>query len=195
MNKWWDPSSTTTLHSPQVGNWCENQSIETNSRIRSRSATTPEPAAIQQDVLPSSFSLYNLTERDHGQSLLLTKAFVYQSPSTRNKELHRRQQEQYNNSSELVNPFQSPSDDSEDDDDSDKLDSPFADDYYTTNNKPNSYMIPPPPVPTQLTKPAFLKYTRNSFPKRSQSTKETKKKKQVYQHQRHKSISSNYYFK
>jgi hypothetical protein len=196
INEWWDQPLTTALYDQQEKNCNLNQSIENNLRIRSRSATTPESAVIQQDGLPSSFSLYNLTEEDHGQSLLLTKAFVYQSPATRNKESLVDQQEKYNNSVGLVNPFHSPSDESEDDDDSDELDSPFADDYHTTNNKPNSYRIPPPPVPAQLTKPLFLKYTRNNnFPKRSQSTRESTKKKQVYQHQRHKSISSNYHFK
>jgi hypothetical protein len=65
-------------------------------------------------------------------------------------------------------------------------DNPFTD----KNSKTNIHDVLPPPVPSQLTKPSFPKYTRtnNYVLKRSQST--GLKKESAVKHHRHKSTGN-----
>lgn len=159
---------------------------EKHTHSRSRSAGTVKEfihnpyQQVEDQQLASSRSSLSLHELNTGQSLLLTQRFVYQSPSIRHQELQE----------EVTNPFNpvkedmtSPFDDEKSIDDEKSV----GDDHI--NYKPNTFSIPPPPVPNQLTKPAFPKYTRtNTFIKRSQSTVD--KKHNTIKHQRHKSTSA-----
>ncbi|KAG0182159.1 hypothetical protein DFQ29_005519 [Apophysomyces sp. BC1021] len=112
---------------------------------------------------------------DTGQSLLLTKKFVYKPPKS-------------------TNPFDNEYTDEEEEDEqevaaaaatttvepAEEYRSPFEDQDIISaftpprrpNDHPNTQNIPPPPVPAQATKPAFPRYSRNiptSLLKRSQS--------------------------
>ncbi|KAI8882238.1 hypothetical protein K501DRAFT_285980 [Backusella circina FSU 941] len=141
--------------------------VHTHGRSRSAGNASDLIQDFDQEALQSSKSSLSLADMaDTGQSLLLTQKFVYQSPSLRNRE-------------SINNPFNTMAvvDDG---------DNPFTD----KNSKPNLGDVLPPPVPSQLTKPSFPKYTRtnNYVLKRSQST--GLKKEIMVKHQRHKSTGN-----
>ncbi|KAI9261333.1 hypothetical protein EDC94DRAFT_694490 [Helicostylum pulchrum] len=178
------------------------QSDEKYTHGRSRSAGTvnefihnPYQQVVEEAQLASSRSSLSLHELNTGQTLLLTQKFVYQSPSMRNQELA------------ASNPFNIPSAPPVDEPSplppsEEDICSPFDDTNSEDqiNYKPNTHSIPPPPVPNQLTKPAFPKYTRtNTFLiKRSQSTAADRKPTTSStptsrKHQRHKSTNDVFY--
>lgn len=176
----YEQSMVTTI-TPLTPNVIQLEEKHTHSRSRSAGTVNEfinNPYQQEEEVqLASSRSSLSLHELNTGQSLLLTQKFVYQSPSVRNQELQ-----------DNSNPFNIPIKEEEED-----ITSPFDDTNQQDdiNYKPNTFSIPPPPVPNQLTKPAFPKYTRtNTFLiKRSQSTA-ADKKHNTTKHQRHKSTSA-----
>ncbi|RCH91760.1 hypothetical protein CU098_010404, partial [Rhizopus stolonifer] len=127
----------------------------THSRSKSagNAINYTQPLDMEDQLQPSrsSLSLHELSNA--GKSLLLTQEFVYQSPSTRKQELPQSMNNPFH--SEVCSPF----DDQNDSEENVLEPTPIL----PHNNKPNSYLIPPPPVPDQATKPAFPKYTRNTF--------------------------------
>lgn len=154
---------------------------------------------IEEHISTSSLSIQELNT---GKALLLTQKFVYQSPSIRNQELS--SSNPFNISSNTTTITTSTTTSLEDDgeekeEEEENICSPFDDknSQEEINLKPNTYSIPPPPVPNQLTKPAFPKYTRtNTFLiKRSQSTVADRKPITtiIRTHQRHKSTNDVFY--
>ncbi|KAI9022770.1 hypothetical protein CLU79DRAFT_835134 [Phycomyces nitens] len=131
--------------------------------------TAKPPLLTSHSAIDSvSFERLNSTGIDTGQSLLLTKKFVYKPKSTNPFD------NEYDEPTPKSTP-RSPFDDN----------GPLGNDSTTSlssntssiatrqiNSNPNQQNIPPPPVPAQTTKPAFPRYSRNSQPsllKRSQS--------------------------
>lgn len=170
----YDASVMTTI-TPLTPNVVQLEEKYTHSRSRSAGTVNEfihNPYQHQVEELTSSRSSLSLHELNTGQSLLLTQRFVYQSPSVRHQEI-----------SDTSNPFNSLKE---------EITSPFEDETIDINDKPNTFSIPPPPVPNQLTKPAFPKYTRtNTFLiKRSQSTAADRRQTTTSKHQRHKSTSA-----
>ncbi|KAI7876152.1 uncharacterized protein EV154DRAFT_68389 [Mucor mucedo] len=170
----YDASVMTTI-TPLTPNVVQLEEKYTHSRSRSAGTVNEfihNPYQQQVEELTSSRSSLSLHELNTGQSLLLTQRFVYQSPSVRHQEIP-----------ETSNPFNPLKEEI--------ITSPFDDETIDINDKPNTFSIPPPPVPNQLTKPAFPKYTRtNTFLiKRSQSTA-ADRRQPTTKHQRHKSTSA-----
>ncbi|KAF7725988.1 Epidermal growth factor receptor substrate 15 [Apophysomyces ossiformis] len=164
----WDVQPPPPTPAREVKN--ENKAVYTHSRSRSvPSSKQQDLFAISPEQKPSLHTSRSSIDAasfqrlqapiDTGQSLLLTKKFVYNPPKS-------------------TNPFDNEY--ADEDEPTEEYRSPFEDQDLLSvftpprrpNDHPNTDNIPPPPVPAQDTKPAFPRYARNvptSLLKRSQS--------------------------
>lgn len=165
------PQPTTAQSMPQQTPSSSVFKFDTVGATPSKQQQQQRPAPLTSRVSMDSDSFQRLSSAiDTGQSLLLTKKFV--PPKASN------------------NPFESAIDESPKRESSSAARySPFADDldnqstprasyhppeqqqqeasappWQSINQQPNKQNVYPPPVPSQATKPAFLKYARNIQP-------------------------------